>query len=104
MANVRVGSFSTYCADATSQSCPLPPANDLGRAAARSQVDTKTQTHVTIRVCLLRGVGLANLFEELEVRRLPSHHSSLLLCRQRCTHPVDVEVQPCAGLTNASIS
>ena len=38
------------------------------------------------------------MFEELEVRRLPSHHSLLLLCRQRCAHPVDVEVQPCAGL------
>ena len=47
---------------------------------------------VGTKACLLGGIGLANFLEELEVRRLPSHHSLLLLCRQVCAHPVDVEV------------
>ena len=55
----------------------------------------------TTRVGLLGGVGLANVFEELEIRRLPNHHTLLLLCRQRCAHPVYVEVQPSAGLVES---
>jgi hypothetical protein len=56
---------------------------------------------LTGEVCLLGGVGLANAFEELEVRRLPSHHALLLLCRQLCAHPVHVEIQPRAGLAES---
>ncbi len=48
----------------------------------------------------LGGIGLANLLEQFEVRRLPSHHALLLVCRQVCAHPVDVEVQPRAAFTD----
>src|SRR4029077_12117881 len=69
-------------------------------ASHRSSGQAKAPTHVATKGCLLGGIGLANLLEQFEVRRLPSHHALLLVCRQVCAHPVDVELQPRAALAD----